>query len=235
MSRSDPSGSSSRAKPATAPQQLPPGVAAILGPSLQVGFGAGTVGLFVGAASGIVRSAAPVLFSLVTGAQCTDGRGQLTGDGPASRATALAALAGSNAASPTAHTTGSRDKVKASALGGASAGFVGGLLRGPRNVLPALAVCSLFGAGGQAVVNALPSPTQNGGAAKTSWLDSKWIPVEHLSDEEYAKLINDKMLRLKVEMAMIDDNIAKLKAAKEEANAATKAPPTPRSESTHDA
>lgn len=73
-------------------QQLSPEVLEILVPSLQAGLGAGelkiflatrllppphhadpritgTVGLVVGAASGIVRSAAPVLFSAVTGAQ----------------------------------------------------------------------------------------------------------------------------------------------------------------------
>ncbi|EPE10978.1 hypothetical protein F503_06073 [Ophiostoma piceae UAMH 11346] len=183
--------------------QVPAHVAEILAPSLQVGLGAGTVGLFVGAASGIIRSAAPVLFSLVTGAQWF----ALSSSYYAARMTVLQEMGRQK-------TITSSDKIKASALAGATAGAVGGALRGPRNILPAIAVFSLVGAGGQVIFNRMPSEAAAEPDTAKSWLDSKWSPVKPLTDDEYTEFIDEKILKIDVEISLVDDKLAELRAAK---------------------
>lgn len=46
---------------------------------------------------------------------------------------------------------------------------------------------------------------------KTSWLDSKWSPMQRLSDKDYLDKIEEKILRLDADIAIIDENIAALK------------------------
>ncbi|ERT01228.1 hypothetical protein HMPREF1624_02470 [Sporothrix schenckii ATCC 58251] len=190
-------------RPPAAKAQISPEVADILVPSLQVGLGAGTIGLFVGAASGIVRSTTPVLFSLVTGAQWFALGSSYYG----SRSAIISAWGGESTLTPW-------DNVKASTLAGASAGFVGGSLRGPRNILPAVAIFSIFGASGQAVLNAMSTGATPDAKSKSDWLASKWSPVTPMTDTEYATFIQDKILKLDVEVSMIDDQLAALRARK---------------------
>ncbi|CAK7242322.1 MAG: hypothetical protein STHCBS139747_003810 [Sporothrix thermara] len=197
--------------------QLSPEMAQLLGPSLQVGLGAGAVGLFVGAASGIMRNTVPVLFSLVTGAQWFALGSSFYG----TRSAVIAKWGGDDQITPS-------DKVKASTIAGASAGLVGGMLRGPRNILPAMAIFSIFGASGQAVLNKMPSgdaAADPNAKPKSSWLDSKWSPVTPMTDAQYAAFIDDKILKLDVELAMIDDKLAALRASKA-AREASSAPRT---------
>jgi hypothetical protein len=42
-------------------------------------------------------------------------------------------------------------------------------------------------------------------------MQSKYSPMKQLSDEEYKKFLEDKLLRVDTEIAVIDDNIASLK------------------------
>ncbi len=72
---------------------------------------------------------------------------------------------------------------------------------------------SVLGAAGQAVANTMPA-ADAADSKKTSWLDSKWSPVKALSDDEYAKFIDDKILQLEVEISLIDDKLAALRAGK---------------------
>ncbi|CAK7210604.1 hypothetical protein SCUCBS95973_000845 [Sporothrix curviconia] len=191
--------------------QLSPEMAQLLGPSLQVGLGAGAVGLFVGAASGIMRNTVPMLFSLVTGAQWFALGSSYYG----TRSAVISKWGGEDRVTPS-------EKVKASTIAGASAGLVGGMLRGPRNILPAVAIFSIFGASGQAIINKMPTGDEASAAdakAKSSWLDSKWSPVTPMTDAQYAAFIDDKVLKLDVEVAMIDDKLAALRASKAERDA----------------
>ena len=54
-----------------------------------------------------------------------------------------------------------------------------------------------------------------GSASKTtggsSWLDSRWSPVKVLSDDEYAIMLEEKLLRVKAEIALVEENITALK------------------------
>ncbi|CAK7263827.1 hypothetical protein SEPCBS57363_000753 [Sporothrix epigloea] len=200
MPQPEPAPSSGRAP---APKvQLSPEMAQLLGPSLQVGLGAGAMGLFVGAASGIMRNTVPVLFSLVTGAQWF-------ALGSSTRSAVLSKWGGQDKVTPS-------DRVKASTIAGASAGIVGGMLRGPRNILPAIAVFSIFGASGQAIINTIATDDDAAAQAKpkSSWLDSKWSPVTPMTDAQYAAYIDDKILKLDVEVAMLDDKLAALRVTK---------------------
>ncbi|CAK7203911.1 hypothetical protein SEUCBS139899_006661 [Sporothrix eucalyptigena] len=137
------------------------------------------------------------------------------GLGAGSRSAVITAWGGEEKVAPS-------DKIKASTIAGASAGLVGGMLRGPRNILPAIAIFSIFGASGQAIANSMPA--KDGTAAsnaksKSSWLDSKWSPVTPMTDAQYAAFIDDKILKLDVEVAMIDDKLAVLRAKKAEREA----------------
>lgn len=141
------------------------------------------------------------------------------------------------------------DKIRASTIAGASTGFtLGFLFRGPRNVIPGTVMFSLFGWAGQHGYNYLDAKNstdiQQQAERKAKGLDkppepllhrfakSKWSPMSLLSDEEYEKMIQEKVLYVEAEIAMIDDRIAdyRKKAAEskvQEANKASETPVTP--------
>ena len=57
-------------------------------------------------------------------------------------------------------------------------------------------------------------------ARKNFWLNSRWSPMKVLSDAEYEDMLREKLLRVSAEIALVDENIAALKA--KEQKAATK-------------
>lgn len=75
----------------------------------------------------------------------------------------------------------------------------------------------LFGAAGQIIYNMADTrrSTYPSSGSKTiggsSWLDSRWSPVKVLSDDEYAIMLQEKLLRVKVEIALVEESIAVLK------------------------
>lgn len=73
----------------------------------------------------------------------------------------------------------------------------------------------LLGAGGQAIANR--SAKQDGNAANDgqSWL-SKLSPLKKLSDEEYINMMKEKILKVDVDIALIDDRIAELRKAEQQ-------------------
>ena len=42
------------------------------------------------------------------------------------------------------------------------------------------------------------------------WTDSKWSPVKVLTDEEYESMLKEKLLKINVEIALVDDNIQRI-------------------------
>jgi len=44
------------------------------------------------------------------------------------------------------------------------------------------------------------------------WLHSRWSPVTPLTDQQYEALLQEKLLRLDAEIALVDADIALLKA-----------------------
>ncbi|KAL2262127.1 hypothetical protein VTK26DRAFT_2394 [Humicola hyalothermophila] len=198
------------------PQQkplLPPEVMEILVPSLKVGGVAGACGLFTGAAAGIIRSAPPVFFSVIAGGQWfTLGFGYY-----ATRLYALRRFGDGEEITPS-------DRLKASTMAGGVAGTLGGLLRGPRNIIPGALVFSLLGAGGQTLANwrtarAAKYPPTEG---KSFW--SRWSPITPLSDENYEKILEERLLRVEADIAIVDDRIRELRESE------TRSKETPKNE-----
>ncbi|KAJ3941512.1 uncharacterized protein N0V96_008223 [Colletotrichum fioriniae] len=186
----------------------------------------GTIGVFSGIAAGIIRDSTPALFAVASGIQWF----ALGSSYWLSRSVVMAAWGGEEKLS-------NSSKIQASALAGGTAGMVGGLIRehslllgyrqfltrslgGPKNIIPGVIVFSLIGGTGQAFVNAAqgrPEVTEK----KKSIFESSWSPLKKLSDDEYRDMIDEKMLRIDAEIALIDEKIVELRAAK------AAAPPPP--------
>ncbi|KAF4962625.1 hypothetical protein FSARC_9295 [Fusarium sarcochroum] len=114
------------------------------------------------------------------------------------------------------------DKTKASAIAGTAAGAVGGLIRGPKNILPAMFVWAVVGAGGQMIANRASTRQPKVKDENQSSFFSRLNPLKKLSDQEYMDMMSEKMLRMDADIALIDDRIAELrKLAEEEARNAS--------------
>ncbi|KAK3064989.1 hypothetical protein LTR53_018317, partial [Teratosphaeriaceae sp. CCFEE 6253] len=130
------------------------------------------------------------------------------------------------------------DTVKVSALaGGLSGGLIAAITRGRRNVLPATLMWSLIGGLGQLgfdrySVNArtrLETPRED---FWTRMSRRKWFPLKALSNEEYAGMLREKMMKVDVEIAILDEKIAAVtKRQQDEANDIGASDPTPASNS----
>jgi hypothetical protein len=55
------------------------------------------------------------------------------------------------------------------------------------------------------------STSSTNSETRPGWLDSRWSPVKVLSDDEYEGMLQEKLLRLKAEIALVDENIVELK------------------------
>lgn len=173
----------------------------------------GIGGILIGGTAGIIRSTPAVLFATISGAQCF----ALGTTYWYSRSTILRAWDVNNGQ----HTA--RERLSASAIAGAIAGSgVGLVTRGPRNVVPGGVMFALFGAGGQYILNAMEDrPADTGENVLKKFARSKWTPVSVLSDEDYAEMLREKLLKVDVEVALIDDRIVELRKKAEENRAAT--------------
>ncbi|KAH9906446.1 hypothetical protein F4778DRAFT_778842 [Xylariomycetidae sp. FL2044] len=182
--------------------------------SLQTGAVAGGIGLLVGAGAGIMRSAPPTLFAVVAGLQWfTLGSSYI-----ASRSLLWHAWGGEENLSPS-------DLVKAGAVAGSVSGMVGGMFRGPRNIIPGMLFFGSLGAGTTFLTQQLKD-RESKPKTKTSWLDSKWSPMQKLTDEEYEQKLEEKILRIRAEIAIVDEHITALKASKEPPKTAAEATTT---------
>jgi len=78
---------------------------------------------------------------------------------------------------------------------------------------------ALFGGGCQYVYEALDRPAEEGAEANSNFLQRvaarKWSPFSILSDEDYEKMLRERMLKVDVEIALIDDRIADLETKRQ--------------------
>ena len=44
--------------------------------------------------------------------------------------------------------------------------------------------------------------------------DSKWIPLRHLSDDEYREILSEKLLSIEAEIALLDEKIEDLEKSR---------------------
>ncbi|OTB07116.1 hypothetical protein M426DRAFT_83483 [Hypoxylon sp. CI-4A] len=174
--------------------------------ALQTGAVTGGIGLVVGAGAGIVRSAPPTLFALVAGLQWF----ALGSSYMASRSLLWHAWGGEENLS-------SSDHVKASGVAGGVSGMVGGMFRGPKNIVPGILFFGTVGATGTYISQRFKKQSKDSESKpKSGWLDSKWSPLQRLSDEDYQEKLEEKILRINAEISIIDDNIASLRASSNE-------------------
>ncbi|KAL8697650.1 MAG: hypothetical protein Q9201_007022 [Fulgogasparrea decipioides] len=205
----------------------------VLIPALKVGAWSGASGFLVGGVGGIIRSPTPGLFAIASSLQWAT----LGTTYYATRGVILRAWQVDSSSPP-------QDRVYPSTLaGGMTGGTIGGLIRGRTNIIPGMIVFSLLGFAGQHIYNTLdarqsshtslhqprsntnpsssdvsPTAPHASNANQPFWkraLDSKWSPMKILSDEEYEKMLKQKLLRVEAEIAILDEDIAKVQTQME--------------------
>jgi hypothetical protein len=105
-----------------------------------------------------------------------------------------------------------------SALSGGIAGGGVTKLMGGR-LLPGTIIFSLLGYVGQSAYNAIDTwQMEQTNAPSKPFLqrlaDSKWVPLKSLSDDDYRGILNEKLLSIEAEVALLDEKIQELEKAK---------------------
>lgn len=174
----------------------------------------GTAGLLFGGVAGTIKSETPRLFAVASSLQWA-----------ALGSTFWLARGGISYIWKLGPMSPPQDRIKASATAGAvTGGLCGGALRGHRNIIPGAIMFTLFGYLGQSLYNLLDVRhtelgQQEANAANETpslWrrvANSKYSPMKVLSDEEYEKVLQKKLLQVEAEIAVIDDDIENLKAS----------------------
>lgn len=166
---------------------------------------AGCAGFLFGGTSGILKSTTPFLFATASSIQ-TFALGTTFW---ACRGTFLQLRGGTATRTP-------GDYVQASTLaGGLSGGVVALVTRSRRNVLPATVMWSLFGCVGQLAYNRYSAAPREQQQPKVGFwqrmAEKSWSPVTFMSNDEYAEKLREKLLKVDVEIAILDDKIAALR------------------------
>jgi len=184
---------------------MPPSV--ILKSAVSVGAMTGCSGLVFGSAVGILRSAHPTLFALTTGLQWFG-------------------LGTTFCASRNIILNMDIDRLKnttyASTIAGSLAGAtIGAIARGRTNIIPGAAMFGLFGFIGQRGYNSLDAshtacmgqslPAEPVRPLINRIAGSSWSPMKFLSDDDYAILLRERLLKIEAEIALIDNDIWQLK------------------------
>jgi len=196
-------------------------------------------GTAIGAFSGTLRTQTPVLFAIASGLQCfalgstfwTARTAILNPDGLGNwwKTTRGLPLHVRDDLNPTPS-----DKVRASTIAGAFTGLSLGLLfRGPRNAIPGTFMFSLFGFAGQHGYDLLDRKNTQvveederlaaKGEKRKNFMERiaemKWSPMEALTDERYEEMLQERLLKIEVEIALVDDRIESYKQKVREAAA----------------
>ncbi|KPM35706.1 hypothetical protein AK830_g10857 [Neonectria ditissima] len=177
-----------------------PEITDLLVPPLKFGGYAGTAGVLAGVGGSIFREGNPVVWGAVSGFQWF----ALGSSYYFTRSIIFKTWGGEEQVSLT-------DKTKASAMAGTVAGAVGGLIRGPSNIIPAMVFWTAVGAGGQMFANRMATREPKVKDENDSWFRSKWSPLKKLTDDEYIDLMSEKILRVEADIALVDDRIAELR------------------------
>ena len=169
----------------------------------------GAAGFLFGGTAGIIKGTAPFLFASASGLQTFALGTTFWG----CRTTILEAW------NPDQQT--SSDLVKASAIaGGITGGAVALITRGRSNAIPGALMFSLFGYLGQKGYNKLKQPREAKDEPKQGFWrrmsEKRFSPVTVMTDEEYAKMLEEKMLKVDVEIAVLREKVAALKEQQEQ-------------------
>ncbi|KAH7244233.1 uncharacterized protein BKA55DRAFT_79607 [Fusarium redolens] len=181
-----------------------PEVVDLVVPPLKFGGYAGTAGVLAGVGGSIFKEANPIIWGAVSGFQWFT----LGTSFWFTRSIIVKAWGGEERLK-------NGDKTIASAIAGTAAGSVGGLIRGPKNILPAMLVWTTVGAGGQMIANRMAARKPKVQDENESFW-TRWTPLKKLTDQEYRDMMSEKMLRIDADIALIDDRIAELKKQAED-------------------
>jgi len=94
--------------------------------------------------------------------------------------------------------------------------------------VPGVVIFSLLGYCGQSAFNRVDTwqmnKAQNPGKPLFQRMaESKWVPLRHLSDEDYHDILSEKLLSIEAEIALLDEKIE----AMEKTRPASNTPNTP--------
>ncbi|OJD30621.1 uncharacterized protein BKCO1_5800072 [Diplodia corticola] len=197
---------------------------ALLVSALKAGTLTGGAGVLLGSAQGIIASKSPALFAAFAGVQWFTA-------GTAYWAIRSAILnrrglgvwyditRGAAPGVSKVDTFSQSEKVQASTVaGGFSGGIVAAVTRSRAHIIPGAVMFSLFGFAGQHLYSFLDSihaASADKPAEGKSWFrklaDSRFSPVKVLSEGEYEQLLREKLLKVQVELALVDEAIEELR------------------------
>jgi hypothetical protein len=85
------------------------------------------------------------------------------------------------------------------------------------NVIPGALVFGIFGMLGQGAYNSFQS-NEEVVNSKVPWvqrvLDSSWVPLKRLSDDDYVGMLSERAIKVDAEIAIIDERIAALQKSR---------------------
>ena len=88
-------------------------------------------------------------------------------------------------------------------------------------MLPGAIVFGIFGMLGQGAFESLQADGADD-QSKISYtqrlLESRWVPLKRLSDDDYVGVLNEKSIRIDAEIAIIDEKIAGLQRSRVKAH-----------------
>ncbi|KAJ6119790.1 hypothetical protein N7523_004070 [Penicillium sp. IBT 18751x] len=170
--------------------------------SAKMGGLTGAAGIIYGGAAGVIRSRHPLVHSLAHGIHWT-----VAGSAFWFLRSSIDHIYFNDQASP-------QERAYVSALSGGISGAVVTRIMGGRP-LPGLIIFSLLGYCGQSAFNRVDrwqmEKAQNPGKPILQRMaESKWIPLRHLSDEDYRDILGEKLLSIEAEIALLDEKIQEL-------------------------
>ncbi|KAL9587697.1 MAG: hypothetical protein Q9203_003413 [Teloschistes exilis] len=205
-------------------------------PALKVGAWSGASGLLVGGVGGIFRSPTPGLFAIASGLQCaalgTAYYGtreailrawQVTPSSPRQDRMYPSTLAGSFTGGIAGGLIRGRKNIIPGIIMFSLFGFAGQYIYNALDVRQGSLIAlkdsrpsdinSVTMSRSDQIQSASTNPNKS--LNQPIWrrvFNSKWSPMKVLSDEEYEKMLRQKLLRADAEIAILDDDIAKAKA-----------------------
>lgn len=125
-----------------------------------------------------------------------------------------------------------RQELRYSAFAGSLSGAINGAFREPAttkhtsstntftgsrsNIVPGAIMMGLLGMAGQGGYNALSTSRDEEQGPRRPLMarlaDSRWMPLKNLSDEQYEEMLSAKLIKVEVEISLIDEKIATLHA-----------------------
>ncbi|KAI9148022.1 hypothetical protein HJFPF1_11843 [Paramyrothecium foliicola] len=186
---------------------VPTEITELLYPSFKVGAWTGSAGVLAGVGGSIAKDTNPFIGGTLTGISWFT----LGGTYWFTRTVTARAWGGEAQMKPL-------EKTALSAVSGSAAGAMVGLLRGPSTIIPGMVFWSVAGAGGQLIANQVVSYQARHHPEKESWLASKWSPLKKITDQEYVDMMEEKILVVDADIALIDERIAVLRGGDQMTN-----------------